>query len=81
MTHDWIINVLTDLRSFSQRNGLDALAERLDDTIRVAETEIAGRKADGDEDAGPHEGEASRARAGPGDADDDDGAGGAGRLH
>lgn len=50
MHHDWVINVLADLKIFAQSNGLDRLAEHLDDTMMVAAAEIAnpaGRRIDG----------------------------------
>jgi len=36
MSQEWMIDVLTDLRSFAMKNGLISLAEQLDDTILVA---------------------------------------------
>lgn len=36
MSHDWIIDVLKDLRKFSVKNGMTDLTEQLDDTIQVA---------------------------------------------
>jgi hypothetical protein len=41
MRHDWIFDVLADLRSYAQKNGLTALAAQIDDTLRVARTDIA----------------------------------------
>jgi len=41
MRHDWIIDVLTDLKSFARANALDALAEQLDEAQLVAQVEIA----------------------------------------
>ena len=41
MTNDWIIDVLADLKSFAQANGLPALAEQLDDTTLVAASELS----------------------------------------
>lgn len=41
MAHDWIIDVLTDLKTFARSNGFEALAEQLDDTQMVAQIEIA----------------------------------------
>jgi hypothetical protein len=41
MTNDWIIDVLTDLRKFSASNSMERLAERLDDTILVASSELS----------------------------------------
>ena len=40
MKYDWILDVLTDLRTFADTNGLEALARQLDDTKQVAEAEI-----------------------------------------
>jgi len=41
MQHDWITDVLTDLRAFAQANGFDRLALQLEDTLAVATAEIA----------------------------------------
>ena len=41
MTNDWILDVLTDLRSFARANGLPKLAEQLDDTALLAACELA----------------------------------------
>jgi hypothetical protein len=41
MKHDWIMDVLADLRSFATVNGLGGLAEQLEDTMLVATAEIA----------------------------------------
>lgn len=43
MTHNWIIDVLADLKQFAQQNDLVALAEQLDDTTLVAATEISSK--------------------------------------
>jgi len=43
MQYEWILDVLTDLRTFARRNDLTALAEQLDDTALVAAAEIAQR--------------------------------------
>ena len=43
MANDWIIDVLADLRRFAGSNGLDALAEQLDDATLVAAAELASR--------------------------------------
>lgn len=50
MHHNWVINVLADLKVFAQSNGLDRLVEHLDDTMMVAAAEIAttaSRHSDG----------------------------------
>ena len=41
MGHDWIFEVLTDLRVYAQANGLSALALKVDETLRVAHAEIS----------------------------------------
>ncbi len=40
MGHDWIIDVLTDLKNFARQNDLPVLAELLDDAALVAAAEI-----------------------------------------
>jgi hypothetical protein len=40
MQHDWIIDVLSDLRTFADNHSLGRLAEQLDDTILMAASEI-----------------------------------------
>jgi hypothetical protein len=40
MAHEWILEVLNDMRSYSQKNGLPALAAQLDEVLRVATSEI-----------------------------------------
>lgn len=40
MQHDWIIDVLSDLRTFADNHSLGRLAEQLDDTILMAAGEI-----------------------------------------
>ncbi|MEM8554651.1 MAG: hypothetical protein AAGF71_07455 [Pseudomonadota bacterium] len=41
MTDDWVLDVLVDLKSFAQQNGMFNLAEHLDDTLIVAAAELA----------------------------------------
>jgi len=41
MQHDWMIDVLNDLRAFSYNHKLLKLAEQLDDAILVAASEMA----------------------------------------
>ena len=41
MSHDWILDVLADLKAFAVSADLPALAEQLDDTALVALAEIA----------------------------------------
>ena len=44
MRSDWILDVLTDLKTFARANDLTALAEQLDDTAIVAMAENAALK-------------------------------------
>ena len=39
----WVIDILKDIRQFSEKNGMLELAEQLDDAIFVAAREIGGR--------------------------------------
>ncbi|AVL54313.1 hypothetical protein CEP88_18035 [Roseobacter denitrificans] len=41
MRSDWILDALTDLKTFATANDLPVLAEQLDDTAIVALAEIA----------------------------------------
>jgi len=43
MQNEWILDVLTDLRTFARRNGLGALAKQLDDTQLVATSELTSK--------------------------------------
>ena len=38
--HDWILDVLVDLKAFASANDLGGLAEQLDDTMLIAMAEI-----------------------------------------
>jgi hypothetical protein len=40
MSHEWMIDVLMDLKKFAQQNGLMGLAEQLDDSLLVAAAEL-----------------------------------------
>jgi hypothetical protein len=40
MAHEWIFEVLQDIRSYSQKNGLPALMAQMDEALRVAQQEI-----------------------------------------
>ncbi len=42
MGYDWIFDVLEDLKSFAEANGLPALAAKADEALKVAEQEVAG---------------------------------------
>lgn len=41
MEQDWVLDVLTDLKTFAQQNGMFNLSEHLDDTLIVAASELA----------------------------------------
>ncbi|MEL6101875.1 MAG: hypothetical protein AAFV87_17915 [Pseudomonadota bacterium] len=44
MKSDWILDVLTDLKTFARANEMPVLAEQLDDTAIVAMAEISSMK-------------------------------------
>jgi len=41
MAHDWILDVLADLKAYASKNGLPALVHELDEATLIAATEIA----------------------------------------
>ena len=43
MGHDWIIDVLADLKTFARKNELPLLAAQLDETALIAFAEIDGK--------------------------------------
>ena len=44
MQHDWILDVLEDLRSYAEKNGLSATAAKAEEAMRVARAEMAAEK-------------------------------------
>ena len=63
MGHDWILDVLTDLRAFASANDLPSLAAHLDDAAVVARVEISSR-AEGQTLGFAHDNFAARRAAG-----------------
>ena len=55
----WVIDILKDIRQFSEKNGMVTLAEQLDDAIFVAASEIGAKLAG----AGTVEGGTGRTRS------------------
>lgn len=47
MKHDWVISVLKDLGSYAEKHGLHALAQKTQETLAVAESEIAAAEDPG----------------------------------
>lgn len=43
MGHEWILDVLADLRAYATQNGLPTLAAKTDETLRTARAELAAR--------------------------------------
>jgi hypothetical protein len=41
MHNDWILDVLADLKTFAETNGLGALSQQLDETAMIAAAEIS----------------------------------------
>ena len=57
MRHEWIFDVLSDLRLYAQSNGLPALAIKAEEALHIARAEVAASPAaeaaqDGDECGG-----------------------------
>ncbi len=44
MANDWILDVLSDLKTFADSNGLPALALQLQDAALIAATELASQE-------------------------------------
>jgi hypothetical protein len=47
MGHDWIFDVLRDLRAYALTNDLPALAAKAEEALRVAEVEVADKTREG----------------------------------
>jgi hypothetical protein len=43
MGHDWVFDVLRDLKSYADANGLNALAAKADEALKVAMAEIGAQ--------------------------------------
>lgn len=56
MGHDWVFDVLNDLRTYAEANGLPALAAKADEAIRVAMDEIAAMGGGGGPSMDPKDG-------------------------
>ena len=56
MAHDWIFDVLADLKTYARKNGLSALADELDEATLIAATEIASREGKAPNAAAGHAG-------------------------
>ncbi len=41
MAHDWILDVIADLKTYAKTNGLSVLADELEDAMLIAAAEIA----------------------------------------
>lgn len=52
MRHDWIFEVLEDLRSYALRNGLVATAAKAEEALRIARLEVAQTEGGGGGPAG-----------------------------
>ncbi len=52
MRHDWIFEVLGDLRTYALANDMPLLAQKVDETLRVARAEVARIRSDGPPDGG-----------------------------
>lgn len=50
--HQWIFDVLTDLRRYALANGLPALARKAEEAIETARAEIAALPPEADADNG-----------------------------
>ncbi len=56
MHHDWIFDVLEDLRSYAQANGLSGVALQAEIALQIARVEIAARGESPAEEPPPERG-------------------------
>lgn len=56
MRHDWIYDVLSDLKAYAAVNNLPALAAKADEALVVARAEIAAQRTDPDQGGGSENG-------------------------
>jgi soluble cytochrome b562 len=49
MGHDWLFEVLADMKAYAERHGMSALAAKIDETEAVARADVAAsaRESDG----------------------------------
>jgi hypothetical protein len=52
MRHDWILEVLNDLRDYARKNELPLIAAKTDELLSLAREELARLNAPGDEPTG-----------------------------
>ena len=62
MRHDWIFDVLSDLRTYALQNNLPALAAKVDEALVLAKAEIEAEEA-GEGGPGGHGGSQGSGRA------------------
>lgn len=54
MAHDWILDVIADLKAYANKNRLSALADELDEAMLIAATEIASAEGKAPKPATQH---------------------------
>ena len=50
MGHDWLFEVLADMKSYAERHGMSDLAAKIDETAEVARRDVARAGEDPDDD-------------------------------
>lgn len=53
MRHEWMFEVLRDLKAYALANGLPAVAAKAEETLQAARAEVALTSLPGDPEAGP----------------------------
>ncbi|MDO9525591.1 MAG: hypothetical protein Q7J57_08635 [Gemmobacter sp.] len=56
MRHAWIIDVLTDMKTYAQLHGMVALAQKVDEALKVARAEMTEQDTDTSEGGPPKRG-------------------------
>lgn len=52
MRHDWVFEVLEDLRAYALQNGLIATATKVEEALRIARVEAGSEEDEGDSPGG-----------------------------
>jgi soluble cytochrome b562 len=48
MGHDWLFEVIADMKAYAQKHGMSALAAKLDETEAVARDDVAAARSEAD---------------------------------
>ncbi len=64
MGHDWMFEVLADMRAYAERHGMRDLALKIDETAEVARREVSAAGGAGDAGGDPEAPQAPHSKRG-----------------